>query len=80
MMITNKNRLKTHNKWSSSHGSLTIITSEPMPGIDPVGQRMAKCSSCGLGTWSNPELPFFKDLKAEEAIMDSYYCGCRGWD
>lgn len=40
--------------------------------------RKSKCSDCGKTTDSNFDLPFFKYCKDE--ILDSHYCGCKGWN
>jgi hypothetical protein len=39
--------------------------------------RFAKCDYCKRIAPSSYKLPFFTQGKGE---MDSYYCGCRGWD
>lgn len=40
--------------------------------------RMARCTDCNKTASSNVDLPFFKSCPDEP--MDSYYCGCWGWD
>lgn len=40
--------------------------------------RKAKCTCCNNETFSSLSLPFFEYVKGKE--LDSYYCGCKGWD
>jgi hypothetical protein len=40
--------------------------------------RTAWCTYCGKSRESNYGLPFFRHQPTHK--VDSYYCGCRGWD
>ena len=40
--------------------------------------RTAQCTSCNTKRDSSYDLAFFKYQPDKK--MDSYYCGCRGWD
>jgi hypothetical protein len=62
-----------------------VICSGIDPGADVIddsppnlNNRLAKCSCCNKTELSNTELAFFK--YRSEGKLDSYYCGCRGWD
>ena len=55
------------------------------PGADEVDEsppdltgRVAKCTSCSRTAPSRTSLAFF--AHRPDAEMDSYYCGCWGWD
>jgi len=40
--------------------------------------RKAVCSCCGREKPSTTDLPFFG--YCPDIAVDTYYCGCRGWD
>ncbi len=46
--------------------------------IPDLTNRFAKCSLCNNRRPSSIKLPFFK--YEEDSELDSYYCGCRGWE
>lgn len=50
---------------------------EPATKIPDLTGRTAKCRECNNTTKSDINLPFFKH---EHGKMDSYYCGCHGWE
>lgn len=46
--------------------------------------RMAECSYCSNKRPSDYSLPFFQSGRWHRGVLDSsidtFYCGCRGWD
>lgn len=59
--------------FSATHGSIDKAY------IDfELTDRKAKCKYCDMISKSNKILPFFK--AEPEEVMDSYYCGCRGFN
>lgn len=56
---------------------VTHNCTELAPDPDLTGRR-AKCPYCKNTRESSTTLPFFQ--YRAEAELDSYYCGCRGWD
>jgi hypothetical protein len=47
--------------------------------IDLTG-RKAQCPHCNKIVDSSYSLPFFTPREKYNSEMDSYYCGCEGWD
>jgi hypothetical protein len=43
-----------------------------------INDRKAKCLYCEQLSKTNPILPYFEAKEHEP--LDTYYCGCRGWD
>lgn len=62
---------EVNKRTSALHGTVSSYIS------DKQSVRKARCSTCGLVTNSDENLPFFRAQK--EATFDSYYCGCSGW-
>lgn len=64
----------------SSHFTLTEDGKTPEDNMPDLSNRQAKCSYCGgVAESKNWErLPFFSYNK--NRTIDSYHCGCRGWN
>lgn len=62
----------------------TVPSDENLPFFEyrGPGSRHGKlrCAKCGFihAAWTGPNHPFVPDPSGSP--MDSYYCGCRGWD
>jgi hypothetical protein len=72
MKITRQRLKKINPRLHPTLGNVDSLYAEPVEG-----QRVAKCTSCGLISNSQDDLPFFQPTPEKD--YDLYYCGCRGW-
>lgn len=53
------------------------LVAEEVPSLEG---RTARCPSCKKENPSGWNLPFFQLSRYFPEGVDSFYCGCRGWD
>jgi hypothetical protein len=59
------------------HAGLTLAAEQVDESPPSLTERMAQCTYCKSRRPSDFSLPFFARREGE---LDSFYCGCRGWD
>ncbi len=70
---------------SNTRKPVCVICISINPGAEEIDEstpnfadRKSKCTYCSMTKPSSPELTFFEHRP--KSPMDSYYCGCKGWD